>query len=176
MRLFSLSLFIALFFSGCFSQPKPESAYMYDSSKDLLTYTYDPSLEQPHDSHYDSWIQEALFDEYKKWYKTPYRYGGRTQYGIDCSALVQNIYDEAFGIHIPRTTRGQIKYGYRVSRNKMREGDIIFFKTGYDSRHAGIIIQKDKFLHASQKHGVIISSVYNPYWRTKFLQLRRVLP
>lgn len=122
-----------------------------------------------------AWIRTALYNEYKQWEKTPFSYGGESSQGIDCSAFVQKIYKNAFNINLPRTTKEQLSYGYKVAKNSMREGDLIFFKTGYNSRHVGIIIQKDKFMHASTKHGVTISSIYNPYWRNKYIQSRRIL-
>jgi cell wall-associated NlpC family hydrolase len=63
-----------------------------------------------------------------------------------------------------------------VSKNSTKEGDLVFFKTGFNTRHAGIIIEQDKFMHTSQKNGVSISSLSNPYWKSRYWQSRRVLP
>ncbi|MBL0707517.1 MAG: C40 family peptidase [Sulfurimonas sp.] len=123
-----------------------------------------------------NWITDALYDQYKIWYKTPYKYGGVSKYGLDCSSLAQIVYRDAFGIRLPRTTKYQVKKGYLISKNSTKEGDLVFFKTGYDSRHVGIIIENDKFMHTSQKNGVSISSLRNPYWRSKYWQSRRILP
>ncbi|EQB39612.1 hypothetical protein M947_06360 [Sulfurimonas hongkongensis] len=123
-----------------------------------------------------NWITTALYEEYKKWYRTPYEYGGFDSSGLDCSSLVQNIYKGAFNIDLPRTTKDQAKKGYLVGRASVREGDLVFFKTGFKDRHAGIIIEKDKFIHTSTKRGVSISSLNNPYWRDKYWQTRRILP
>jgi len=123
-----------------------------------------------------NWITIALYEEYKKWYRTPYEYGGFDTSGLDCSSLIQNIYRDAFNIDLPRTTKYQAQEGYLVSRNSVKEGDLVFFKTGYKQRHAGIIIEKDKFIHTSTKRGVSISSLNNPYWREKYWQTRRILP
>jgi len=123
-----------------------------------------------------NYITTALYKEYKKWYKTPYRYGGYNKNGIDCSSLIQRVYKDAFNIDIPRTTKQQAKVGYRVSKNSSKEGDLIFFKTGFSSRHSGIIIEKGRFIHASTKYGVCISHINNPYWRDKYWQTRRLLP
>lgn len=123
-----------------------------------------------------SWISRALSKEYTKWNGVPYKYGGTTLKGVDCSSLMQIIYKDAFGLKIPRTTANQAKIGFQVKKSSKREGDLVFFKTGWNTRHSGIIIKSDKFIHSSTKHGVIISSLNNPYWKSKYWQIRRILP
>ena len=121
-------------------------------------------------------ITLSLYDEYIKWYGTPYRLGGNTLNGIDCSSLVQTIYRDAFGIRIPRTTKEQAKTGYAINKSSLKEGDLLLFKTGYNIRHSGIYLERGNFINASTSHGVIISNINNPYWRSKYWQSRRVLP
>ena len=123
-----------------------------------------------------NWITTALYHEYIKWYKTPYKFGGINTNGLDCSALIQIVYRDAFSIHLPRTTKDQVKKGYLIKKNSTKEGDLVFFKTGFKTRHAGIIIEQDKFMHTSTKNGVSVSSLSNPYWRSKYWQSRRILP
>ena len=121
-------------------------------------------------------ITDALNNEYKRWVSTPYKYGGENFNGVDCSSFIQNMYKKSFGINLPRTTRDQVKMGYKVSRSDSKAGDLVFFKTGYNVRHTGIVVEKGKFIHASVKRGVTKSSLYNPYWRSKYWQTRRILP
>ncbi len=123
-----------------------------------------------------NYISRLLYKEYASWHRTPYKYGGEDLNGIDCSSFIQKIYMDAFGIKLPRTTLDQVKKGIKVSKNNYKDGDLIFFKTGYNTRHTGIIIEKGKFIHASQKRGVSISDIHNPYWKSKFWQIRRILP
>ena len=94
---------------------------------------------------------------------------------MDCSALVQRIYKEAFNIKLPRTTKEQIKVGKAVSKKALKEGDILFFKTSYNVLHSGIYLEKGEFIHASSTEGVILSNIHNPYWRAKYYQARRLL-
>jgi len=124
----------------------------------------------------NNYVRNALYKEFKKWDSTQYKFGGENFNGVDCSSLIQTIYRDAFSIQLPRTTKEQVKKGYKVARKNLRDGDLVFFKTGYNTRHTGIIIENYKFIHASQKHGVTISSLYNPYWREKYWQARRLLP
>jgi len=172
MRFIAL-FFVLLFISGCSTRGNP--AYHKQPEQDVVpkvSKTIEPSFE----SKEKNWITKALYKEYKKWHRTPYKYGGIDARGIDCSSLIQNVYKDAFGIDLPRTTREQVKRGYKVNRSSAKEGDIIFFKTGYNVRHAGIIVERGKFMHASEKFGVIISDLYNPYWKNRYWQTRRILP
>jgi cell wall-associated NlpC family hydrolase len=122
------------------------------------------------------WVSKALHMEYDKWCDTPYQYGGQSLEGTDCSSLVQQVYQDAFGILLPRTSVEQAQIGYKVPKKSHKEGDLVFFKINSKTRHSGIIIDKGKFLHASTSKGVIISSLNDPYWKRKFIQIRRVLP
>jgi len=124
----------------------------------------------------DSSIKVALYNEYRKWDKTPYRLGGNSFSGVDCSSLVQSIYKDSLGVSVPRTTRDQAKVGYWVAKNQLKEGDLLLFKTGYNVRHSGIYLENGNFINASTKHGVTISSIHNPYWKSKYWQSRRVIP
>ncbi len=117
----------------------------------------------------------ALYDEYKRWYKTPYKYGGVSKDGVDCSGFVQSVYRNAFGVRIPRTTKEQSKIGYLISKNSTDSGDVLLFKTGYDSFHSAIYLEDGNFIHSSSKYGVMISNLNNPYWKRTYWQSRRVL-
>jgi len=161
-----------IFFSAC--STKGKRAYKKPTK---------PQLTRPtgqHSSNYKpktkNWITTALYKEYKAWYRTPYKYGGLDLNGVDCSSLVQQVYKNAFNLFVPRTTKKKKKIGYKIDRNSAKEGDLILFKTGWDTRHSGVVIERGKFMHSSQKHGVIISSISNPYWRSKYWQTRRLLP
>ena len=125
------------------------------------------------DSEYKN---KTIFTEYEKWRGTPYKLGGVTLNGIDCSSFIQQVYYNCFGIKVPRTTIKQLQIGYKVKKDELRVGDMIFFKTGWDVRHVGIIIENGAFVHASSSQGVVISSIYNPYWKDNYFQSRRVLP
>ncbi len=174
MRL--LFLFVSLLLlSGCSSRGK--GAYQRPHKVTLHPYAKPPKEETPsyHLQNKNS-ITLALYDEYKKWKGTPYLYGGNSLSGVDCSALVQSVYVDAFGVRVPRTVKEQAKRGYYVAKNEIREGDLVCFKTGWSTLHSGIYLEKGNFMHASSKHGVTISNLNNPYWREKYWQTRRILP
>ena len=116
----------------------------------------------------------GLLKFYKEWQGTPYLFGGTKKSGIDCSALVQKAFLEAYQILLPRTTRQQVKRGRKVSWNDIQKGDLVFFKTRRNTYHVGVYLGDKQFMHASTSKGVIISRMDNPYWASKFWQVRRV--
>lgn len=157
---------ILLFLSGC-STRKPSPHYEQPHSS--------VSLQQTPQYHESFTIKGALYDAYARWKGTHYCYGGMTHQCIDCSAFVQRIYKEEFGLHLPRTTKEQAKVGYYVKKRNLLSGDIVLFHTGFRTHHSGIYIEKGNFLHVSSKYGVSIANLHNPYWREKYTQARRVI-
>ena len=122
-----------------------------------------------------SGIHQQLIKQFKRWEGAPYRYGGTTLSGVDCSAFVQNTYHVKFKKKIPRTTRTQIKVGKKVKKSQLKVGDIVFFKTGRNSLHNGIYMGNSTFMHASSSKGVTISNLNNRYWRKRYVTSRRIL-
>jgi len=117
---------------------------------------------------------QKLYTQYHSWKGTPYKYGGLTLRGVDCSGFVLQTYKKLFKIKLPRQTQYQVKKGKRVYINQLRAGDLVFFKTGFNVRHVGIYLEKGKFVHASSSKGVVISSLYTGYWKSKYWQARRL--
>lgn len=123
----------------------------------------------------DELLFYLLRKEFFNWEGTPYRFGGNNKKGVDCSALVQNIYYDSLNIKLPRTTYTQVKKGFLVYKNQLQIGDLVFFKTGRRTRHVGIYMGDNQFIHASVSKGVITSSLNNVYWKRKYWQSRRIL-
>ena len=104
----------------------------------------------------------------------PYKLGGSTLRGIDCSAFVKKIY-EIFSIQLPRTTREQISIGKKVDKDQLEEGDLVFFKRRGNSAHVGIYIGDNQFVHASSyNRQVKIDYLDTPYYSKRFLRGVRV--
>lgn len=118
--------------------------------------------------------EARLIQEFRKWEGTPYRLGGDSRRGIDCSSFVQIVMRDANGIVIPRTTREQMQIGRRVSPGSARLGDLVFFQTGRTTYHVGILMRDDFFMHASTSRGVTIDRLREPYWQQRMIQIRRV--
>ncbi|MDQ7727131.1 NlpC/P60 family protein [Halomonas sp. SpR8] len=120
-------------------------------------------------------VREALLAQHQRWAGTPYRIGGTTKRGIDCSALVRNVYRDTFNLELPRSTRGQVHEGRPIDRQELQAGDLVFFSPPGRYNHVGIYVGDGYFLHASTSRGVIISSLDNSYWRRHYWQARRAL-
>jgi peptidoglycan endopeptidase LytE len=105
----------------------------------------------------------------------PYRLGGSTLKGLDCSAFVKKIY-EIFDIHLPRTCREQFHFGKKVEKNELEEGDLVFFKTrGPNNGHVGIYIGNNEFVHASNHNKEVkVDNLDMPYFNKHFLKGVRI--
>ena len=104
---------------------------------------------------------------------TPYRNGGSTVDGFDCSGFVQYVFAQ-HGVRIPRTVRKQVEVGAKV--RDAEAGDLVFFKTdGGGPTHVGIALGPDRFIHAPSSRGVVRVEPFSaPYWSSRFLEARRV--
>jgi len=104
----------------------------------------------------------------------PYKLGGSTLKGIDCSGFVRKIY-EIFNIELPRTTREQFWIGKKVGKEQLEEGDLVFFRRGGNSSHVGIYIGANQFVHASSSNRQVkIDYLDAPYYNKRFLRGVRV--
>lgn len=106
-----------------------------------------------------------------EWLGVPYRAGGNSKHGTDCSGLVSQLYTRVYNIRLARSTDGQLKESNKVSRRNLREGDLVFFTSRASKKkvaHVGIYLKNGKFIHASTSQGVIVSSLnekyYTQYW------------
>lgn len=120
-------------------------------------------------------IKSRILQQYDQWKGVRYRLGGKNRSGVDCSAFVQRTFIDQFGIELPRSTSEQIDSGERISRAKLRSGDLVLFRAGSTGRHVGIYLGNNKFVHASVRKGVIISNMDNPYWKKRYKEARRIL-
>ncbi len=150
-------LFLVLFFSGCVSStPKNQPARRISSPENTQ-------------------LSALLRAEAQTWSGTPHVWGGTTKNGIDCSALVQNVYQDVLDISIPRTTAQQSKIGDFVQPGNVMVGDLVFYHIDRRTRHVGIYLGENEFMHASKSEGVTISSLDDSYWKKRFWMIRRIL-
>ena len=122
-----------------------------------------------------SMVATAILTEGQNWLGIPYRWGGTTRRGIDCSAFVQQFVRKTFEIELPRTTATQVHRGVRVDRKDRVAGDLVFFRRR-GTRHVGVYIGGGDFIHASSSRGVTVSTMDSGYWARYYWQTRRILP
>ena len=125
-------------------------------------------------SRSDRVVRNRLDKAYSDWKGTKYVLGGTSSRGIDCSAFIQVVFKDYLNAELPRTTREQMQEGQSVKKRNIKIGDMVFFRTGRDTYHVGVMINGEQFLHASTSNGVTISNLQNQYWQSTYLTTRRL--
>ena len=113
---------------------------------------------------------------------TPYKYGGTTRSGMDCSGLLINSFT-AVKVNLPRSSEAQSKVGTAIKMHDLKPGDLVFFATGNKKNeitHVGLVTDVKanddvKFIHASSKLGVVETNLFAEYYQKRFRAARRVI-
>ena len=119
-----------------------------------------------------------LYVESAQWIGVPYRYGGNSKQGIDCSGLTCQLYKKVYHKKLKRSANEQrtIKCQH-VAKRKLKEGDLVFFHNGKQKRtasHVGIYLKNGRFIHASTRNGVIVSQLDEAYYKRCWMHGGRV--
>lgn len=118
-------------------------------------------------------VEEAL-----GWLGTPYKYGGHEKKkGTDCSGMVVRVFEDVKGKKLPRNSKKQAEFCKKIKSKEVTAGDLAFFATGKNKNeisHVGIMIDKNQFIHASTKKGVVISDITSDYYQRTFIMYGRV--
>lgn len=134
------------------------------------------ALELEMDIDYDDC--HNLYIEAADWLGVPYRAGGKDRRGTDCSGLVCAIYKKVYHKKLERNSDNQRKRNCsKVRKSGLNEGDLVFFHDGRSKRtatHVGIYLKDGKFIHASSRKGVMVSSLDEEYWDKTWMQGGRV--
>lgn len=119
-----------------------------------------------------------LYAEASLWLGVPYRYGGTTKSGTDCSGLTFRIYKKVYKKTLPRSTNDLEKKGVKkISKNELRPGDLVFFATSNNKNkitHVGIYLKDNKFIHASTSRGVVVNDLDENYYKRTWKKAGRV--
>ncbi|MDO6389987.1 C40 family peptidase [Pontibacter sp. BT731] len=127
------------------------------------------------DEHVTTVIQTA-----RSYTGTPYKWGGTTRVGMDCSGLLCTSF-QSINVNLPRTSEEQSRFGKTVKVRELKEGDLVFFGANKYSReitHVGMVTEVNndnevKFIHASTSLGVIENNLYSDYWQKIFIKAVR---
>ena len=111
----------------------------------------------------------------------PYRFGGMTKRGMDCSGLIFTSFKQR-NVPIARTSHQMYAQGESISLREVQRGDLLFFKTSRKRgkvNHVGLVTSVDngdiRFIHSTTSQGVIVTSLHESYWKRAFIIAKRVL-
>ncbi len=128
------------------------------------------------DDKNDKYILQNLVKAIEEYKDVPYRYGDSSETGFDCSGFVALVYRKFFNLKLPRGSRNIYKYGHFVPKNKLRPGDLLFFRMGKNIGHVGIYLGYGYFVSAESHKGKIgISHLDSIYWKKKYVGAKRIL-
>ncbi|MFM8711159.1 MAG: C40 family peptidase [Sphingomonadales bacterium] len=117
----------------------------------------------------------GLLEQIDPWMGVPYRSGGSSRSGIDCSAFTMQVLDRCCGYKLPRTSRQQHAVCVPASVESLSSGDLLFYATrGRGVSHVGIYLGNGKFAHASVSNGVTVSDLSDPYYQKRFISAGRI--
>ena len=116
-----------------------------------------------------------LYQFMDQWMKTPYKYGGNSKAGIDCSRLSIMLLDQVYHKDISGSSADIYEQSKPLPVESLKEGDLVFFKiNGSVVNHMGVYLINNKFIHATTKAGVLISDLNEAYYRKYFFSAGRI--
>lgn len=120
--------------------------------------------------------QKLLEEVVNSYIGVPYKWGGTTSSGFDCSGFVLTVFREVYDINLPRSSGSMWKKGRRIAMPAARPGDLVFFQGSNfsDIGHVGIYMGNNRFVHASTSSGIIYTDLKESYYARRFVGVRRM--
>lgn len=118
-----------------------------------------------------------LYLEAADWIGAPYRGGGDSKRGTDCSGMVYQIYRKVYRTQVPRNTEELKDKSNKIAKRNLKEGDLVFFSSNRSKRkvaHVGIYLKNGKFIHSSTSRGVIVSRLSEDYYSKHWISGGRI--
>lgn len=177
-NLFIYNIFIAIFLLLCSCSPTKRFTRPSRSStnvEDTYSRKNKKRTKRKQNRNYLSINEGKMMDIINGYIGIPYKWGGMSYSGMDCSGFVKKVYKKSHGINLPHNSKKQSNYGDKVARRDMKLGDLIFFRVNFFKiDHVGIYIGEGRFAHASISSGVVISKLNDPYYNERFAFAKRL--
>jgi cell wall-associated NlpC family hydrolase len=169
-----------LFITSCSRQVYPESSFRNiesNADRKKLNDFMAAGIEKGIDTHNAS--VDEIIETAQKYFGVAHCMGGTTMKCMDCSGLLVTVF-ASHGIQLPHNSEEQARYGKIIAEmDELKKGDLVFFIRTYETHlfitHSGIYTGNNKFIHASSRKGVTITSLNDPWWNEKFIFGTRVL-
>lgn len=153
-------------------EPSTQPATRVPPPADVVEEFPDP---RSNDSVWTPGLANEVVERAEQYLGTPYRSGGTTTNGVDCSGLTFAVY-RAIGVKLPRSSDEQVRVGEPVSRDHLAPGDLIFFGSNSNISHVGIYAGDGEFIHASTRsRSVRFDRLDTKYFQDRYVAARRVL-
>ena len=174
---------------GIYKTPSKKSTVNTPKISEIISSSFTSSFSKISDtnepdywlhSENDSYLIDQLINRGITFLGTPYRTGGTSTTGMDCSGFIIATFS-GFSLKLPRTSNEMSRTGLEIPTDTAKKGDLIFFKTNGRSviNHVGMILEvldnEIKFIHSSTQRGVIVSSTKEGYYKNTLAKINRVI-
>ncbi len=167
-------LIVGIIYSGC--APRHIERRQTPSSQNKIVKKSFEIIQKVERKNRDFKLRK-LFYPIKAYIGTPYKFGGETRRGMDCSGFVYKVFQESFKMKLPHNASQQYLRCTRISSPDLRLGDLVFFSMNRNGSigHVGIYIGNKYFAHASTSYGVVVSSLKEKYYTSRYVGAGRIL-
>ena len=172
----TLVLYILFWFANPIQAQEIDSVFEKEYEELMNEPSVGPSMENVAEIN-------QLLNEARKHLSTPYRAGGKDPRGFDCSGFVGHCFWNTLGIKTPASSSEFNKYGMAVSVDDCRPGDVICFKGSRRNKrigHVGIVTEVNNgnvfFIHSANRGGIRSDQLNDPYYKSRFSRIRRIIP
>lgn len=175
IRMFSAVLLLAS--GSAIAAPTQLSEHLADWRRPVAADTQPgpaPVELQPSSSVGQSIIRELVLLKGRAMLGTPYSYGSNDADAVDCSALIQQLFESA-GVTLPRTTRDLASIGEPVSSQALRPGDLLFYRWKKHGLHVAVYAGDGMVIHASPGERSVVITALNHTWKHHFVAARRIM-
>lgn len=125
----------------------------------------------------DGKTNKELIITVSEWLGVPYKYGGDTKSGTDCSGFVGQVFSKVYHVSTSRSASGLYEQAKKISRNELKDGDLVFFKINSSKvGHVGIYLKDGYFIHATTRRGVMVNNLSETYYSKYYFASGRILP